>query len=362
MKDWFQVENNHEILSPSLLFYPDVIKSNIEKMIQVAGSTKRLRPHVKTYKCTEVVQMQLDAGISKFKCATLAEADMLAKMNVQDILIAYPLVGPMQNKFIQLSEKYSKTKFAVVIDHIDQLNQWKTCKPTSLNLYIDYDAGMGRTGAKANKVISLYKAIKKNFIFTGLHIYDGHIINHDREVRKKNVDTYFEEVDNLIKQIKNDSAGKNIEIICGGSITFPVHAAYPNRILSPGTTLLWDHGYTTNFPDIDFDIAATVLTRIISKPSEDHICLDLGYKAIASEMAETRVFFPQLKNAKRVGHSEEHLVLKVKNANTLKIGTVLYGIPWHICPTVALYQNANIIRKNTLVDQWEISARNRLLN
>jgi len=69
---WFEVGNVGEVDSPALLIYPDRIASNIDRMIQIAGSAQKLRPHVKTYKMAEIVKMQLAAGIDKFKCATIS--------------------------------------------------------------------------------------------------------------------------------------------------------------------------------------------------------------------------------------------------------------------------------------------------
>ena len=63
-------------------------------MVELAGGPARLRPHVKTHKTREIARMQLDAGVTKHKCATIAEAELLADVGVPDVLIAYPLVGP----------------------------------------------------------------------------------------------------------------------------------------------------------------------------------------------------------------------------------------------------------------------------
>src|SRR5258708_33374193 len=78
MSDWFAVDNSGEIPSPALLLYPDRIRENIRRMIRVAGGTNRLRPHIKTHKLAEVVRMQLEEGITKYKCATITEAEMAA--------------------------------------------------------------------------------------------------------------------------------------------------------------------------------------------------------------------------------------------------------------------------------------------
>ena len=72
-----------------------------------------------------------------------------------------------------------------------------------------------------------------------------------------------------------------------------------------------------------------------------------------------RVHFLNAPDAEPVGQSEEHLVVKVQDATKHKVGDVWYGVPVHICPTVALYDNAIIVNNNKVVDQWEVVARKR---
>ena len=151
------------------------------------------------------------------------------------------------------------------------------------------------------------------------------------------------------------------KIIAGGTPSFPIHAQRPEVECSPGTCVLWDYGYSSKLPDLDFLPAALVLTRVVSKPQSNRLCLDLGHKAIASESPHPRVFFPDLPEAKPVVHSEEHLVLETERAKEFKMGDVLYGIPWHVCPTVALHSHATIVRESRAGERWAIAARNRKL-
>jgi 3-hydroxy-D-aspartate aldolase len=77
-KVWYNINNVNELDSPSLLIYKERVQKNIELMISIAGSAERLFTHVKTNKMPEIVKMMLAAGITKFKCATIAEAEMVA--------------------------------------------------------------------------------------------------------------------------------------------------------------------------------------------------------------------------------------------------------------------------------------------
>ena len=90
----YLVSDPSAVFSPALLFFKDLIRQNIAHALEMAGGPERLRPHVKTHKTREIVGMQLDMGITKHKCATLAEAEMLAGCGAPDVLLAYPMVGP----------------------------------------------------------------------------------------------------------------------------------------------------------------------------------------------------------------------------------------------------------------------------
>ncbi len=88
-KKWYEVENVSEIDSPALLVYPERVKANIQTAIKMMGDINRLRPHIKTHKCAEVAKLMIDAGIYKFKCASIAEAEMLGICKARDVVLAY---------------------------------------------------------------------------------------------------------------------------------------------------------------------------------------------------------------------------------------------------------------------------------
>ena len=150
-------------------------------------------------------------------------------------------------------------------------------------------------------------------------------------------------------------------IVAGGTPTFPIHARRPGVQCSPGTSVFWDLGYETLLPDLDFTPAVLVLTRVISKPSAKILCLDLGHKAIASESPHPRVELLGLSDARAIGHSEEHLTIETDRADEFPVGTPLYGIPWHICPTVALHQEAIVIRNGRAEEKWQVVGRARTI-
>ena len=115
-------------------------------------------------------------------------------------------------------------------------------------------------------------------------------------------------------------------IVCGGTGSFPVFAKLqdPAVELAPGTCVFHDSGYGTSFPDMDFEPAVVMLTRVISRPSADRVTCDLGNKAVASDPPRgQRVVFPDLPGAEQVLHNEEHIVLQTPLAENYKPGDVL---------------------------------------
>lgn len=359
---WYRIGNVDTIDSPALVVYKDRVKENIRKAISMVAHVHLLRPHVKTNKIAEVCQLMLSAGIQKFKCATIAEAEMLAMIAAPDVLLAYQPVGPKIQRYISLAKKYPGTQFSCLTDnehHAQQLAQAFTANQLTANVFIDLNIGMNRTGIPANNALALYHSIValKGIKVMGLHAYDGHISDSDPTIRKSRSDKAFEAVNTLAAAII--AMGHTPVIIAGGSPTFPIHATRAGVECSPGTFVFWDWSYKNGLTDQPFDYAALVITRVISILDKTTICLDLGHKSVAAENPLPRVHFLNEPNAVPTGQSEEHLVVTVTDSSQHTPGDVWYGAPVHICPTVALYDKAYVVTNNKVDTSWEVIARNR---
>ncbi len=111
---WYRIENEDEVFSPSLLVYPERIEINISRMVEMSGDVSRLRPHVKTHKMPEIIKMQMNHGIYKFKCATISEAEMVARCGATDILLAMQPVGPGIERFFRLKQAYQNASISCI--------------------------------------------------------------------------------------------------------------------------------------------------------------------------------------------------------------------------------------------------------
>ncbi|MHC4494433.1 MAG: D-TA family PLP-dependent enzyme [Planctomycetota bacterium] len=360
-------DDEDKIPSPALLVFPELVKCNISKTIEIVGNPCRLRPHVKTHKVPQIVRMHLDAGIDKFKCSTLSEVMMVAEAGANDILLAYPLTGSAFPALSSLLQRWPAKTISVLVDNLASAKQLDSLARTNnleLPVFVDIDNGMERTGIKPDdEAFGLYTYLEESqhLKAAGLHVYDGHIHDNDLDKREASCSKDFESVLRLKEKLESDNFAIN-EMVCGGTPTFPLHAEFPDRILSPGTYTLWDYGYSDSFPDLEFSHAAWLLTRVVSKPGTKKLCLDLGHKAVASEMNQPRVRFAEIENYTVSCHSEEHLVIVTELADSFLVGDVLHGVPTHICPTVALHDQFYVIENNRLKTTWPIIARNRGMN
>lgn len=365
---WYQVSNIEELDSPALIVYPDRIKENIRLLTTMIDSVQRLRPHAKTHKTKEVALLMMEAGIQKFKCATIAEAEMLGLAGAPDVLLAYQPLGPKLQRFITLIKKYPGTHFSCLIDHAaaaHQQSQAFAANHLTVPVYIDLNVGQNRTGiAPGQPAIDLYETCMSlpGIQVAGFQAYDGHIHGKDLKTRTAATQAAYAPVEELQAALLKKGYPAPV-IIAGGSPTFPVHALRPAVECSPGTFVFWDKGYSDECAEQPFHPAAVLVTRIISLPDATKLCLDLGHKSVASENElSRRVYFLNAPDLKPVGHSEEHLVVEAGPGHSWKIGDVLYGLPIHICPTVALYERLITIEDGKTSGEWKVIARDRKIN
>jgi D-serine deaminase-like pyridoxal phosphate-dependent protein len=371
MNPAYRLNEPETVFSPSLVFYPELIRRNIARVIEMAGSPERLRPHVKTHKTREIVRMLLDAGVTKHKCATIAEAEMVASTGAPDVLVAYPLVGPNPGRLVELVRKFPNTSFSSLIDDIEATKALSAAMAkggVTTGVLLDLDVGQHRSGVPVGDgALALYElaaslpGLKPN----GFQLYDGHNNQPDRAAREAAVRDFIVPVLELRK--KAEAKGLPVpRLVCGGTPSFPVYAHMtdvPGIECSPGTFVLHDAGYGPKYADLGgITPAAVLVTRVVSRPTPDRVTLDLGNKSVAADpLLEKRVTLLDFPEYKTVGHNEEHLIVETAGAAKYHPGDVVYALPGHICPTVALHREVLIAENGKITGKWSVASRDRVL-
>lgn len=369
MQPCYRIADTSGIISPAMIVFSELLEQNLASMVRIAGNPSRLRPHCKTHKIQEIAELEIKHGIVKGKCATFAEAEMLANAGVRDIFLAYNLVGPNLRRAVEFRRRFPQVTFSITVDDPEvALKLGKIMHEAGLTIeaLVDIDTGQHRTGIPAGpQAFELYALVNgtPGLRPGGLHVYDGH--NHQRSVdeRRVAVEACWAPVARLLEQLR--SASYPIpRIVAGGTGSFPIFATKtePEIELSPGTIVFNDAGYSEMFPDLQFTPAALVLTRVISRPTANRVTLDLGYKAIASDPpAGQRLVLPDIPDAKAVLQNEEHLVIETSQADSIGVGDEFLAIPRHVCPTSALHRYVYVVRDGRVATTWNVAARDRQL-
>jgi D-serine deaminase-like pyridoxal phosphate-dependent protein len=370
MNPQYLIRDTSTVFTPALLFYKELIRRNIAHAVTMAGGPSRLRPHAKTHKTREIVRLQLDAGITRHKCATIAEAELLAQAGAPDVLIAYNMVGPNCGRLARLIARYPECHFSVLADHprgAAQLSEALVAAKATVDVLIDLDVGQHRTGiAPGPAAADLYASFARlpGLRAGGFHVYDGH--NHQ--------DSFHERESAALRGLEpvlalRDTVEKQglpvPRVVAGGTPTFAVYARLdvPGLECAPGTCFLHDDGYGSRFADLaGFRPAAVLLTRVISRPTPTRITLDLGYKAIASDPpAGKRCVLLNVPDYQPILQNEEHFVVETPAAERFGPGDEVYAVPTHICPTCALHQRAHVVEDGRVTEMWDIAGRDRVL-
>lgn len=367
--DMYDFTEATELPSPQLIFYKDIVLQNIGWVVHQAKGAANLWIHVKTHKSADLIRLLQSKGINQFKCATIAEAEMAAMNGAKSILLAYTLVGPNIDRYIELVDSYSETRFFAMVDSDYGIASLEDAARRSnldrVHVFVDLDVGQQRTGVDPSKAIDFVKrmALSDVLVFSGFHCYDGHVVDPDMRIRRDKVSAVHEIVDGLLDAVETLKVVDDPIVIYGGSPTFTLHTERVNRYFSPGTIILHDHGYARKYDDIKCTPGALIMGRVISHPAPDLFTIDIGSKAIASDPGvQMRGSIVGIGDkAKSVLQNEEHWVWKMNGYNLDKpaIGDVLFVIPEHICPSVALYREAVVVSDGRIESTWPIIARDR---
>ena len=380
-KSTYALLDTEELISPALIYYKDIILANTRRVIEMAGGTQYLWPHVKSHKAEGMIHMQVDMGITRFKCATIAEAEVTAaagedrrrpgapcpEASPLHIILAFPLVGPNVSRYLRLAAAFPKTVFYAIGDNFECLSilAKEACDmKMNMNVLIDTDMGMHRTGVPLDSLESLYErcAALEGITLKGLHCYDGHRNDRDIDTRKALAGETDRKMLEIQESLKKKGLGCDI-LVMGGTPSFPCRSGQKHFYLSPGTLFISDWNTYSRFPDLDFTPGAAIFTRVVSHQAGNTFTLDLGHKGIAADPAGDRGVIAGLKEARPVFQSEEHWVFSLPEGMKLpSIGSDQYVIPTHICPSSALYPELLVAQGGEIIKHWQVSARNRRIN
>ena len=354
----------------------DRVRRNAEQMSEVANRNKvRLRPHIKTHKCIEVANIQIEGHDGAITVSTLEEARAFARNGFTDITYAVPIE---KGKFAEAIElKRRGTKLNLLTDDaatVDALNKDAGEAGENFDVFLKIDCGTHRVGVEPHTLEAMEIPRKindaRNLNFAGLLTHAGH--SYDVKTKEEILQIARHERDSMVELADRLRAdGTEVPCVSIGSTPTMTHVDHLDGIdeIRPGNYIFFD-GYQATLGSCSFaDAALTVLAAIIHRdPSRRKLVIDAGGIALSKDRGPTHLDpacgyghvldLEGNETGMRVtGMSQEHGEIHAAEQETFerfKVGDRVRILANHSCLTAAQHSHYNVIENGQVVDQWQI--------
>ena len=352
------------IPTPAAVLDLDAFDRNVAMM---AGRAKAaglaLRPHAKSHKCSAVAHRQIAAGAVGICCAKLAEAEAMAAAGVAAILVTSPIAGAAQAaRAARLAEQIAD--FRIVIDHADGAAELGATSQGPIQVLIDVDPGMGRTGVHdAAQAVAVFRAIaaQPNLKLLGVQCYGGHWQHMEgANARAAAIADGMAYLSSVIAALRQ--AGAEIKVVTGGGTgSFAADAAQGVLTeVQPGSFAFMDREYRDALqgdPDGAFEQALTIAATVISANHPKWVTVDAGLKAFSTDGPLPVALTPKFAQCPYRFFGDEHGRLMRPEGQAVARGERVDFLPPHIDPTLDRYDVLHMIRGDVLVEIAPIEAR-----
>jgi D-serine deaminase-like pyridoxal phosphate-dependent protein len=372
-KDWRGV-SKWKLDTPCLVVNQDKLEQNVRAMQDhVTRFGKKLRPHAKTHKCSKIAKMQMEAGAVGICVAKVSEADVLVRNGVKGTLITSPVVTDY--KIATLLDCLSlDPDLMVVVDNpanAQKLGDEAKRRGLRLNVLVDLDPGMGRTGVYFRDGLALGQSIHSlpGLRLRGVQCYAGHVQHIPSfEDRMRTSLGWMEQAAAVVRQFRNK--GLPCEIFTGsGTGTCEIDGKIPELTdLQAGSYTMMDAEYLgigssdnpTRFEK--FPPALTLLTSVINTNHADHVTVDAGLKALYHDGATPFVLNPASPELRYEWRGDEHgQIVFPPGSRRFKLGDVLELVVSHCDPTVNLFDFLYMTRNDVVTDVWAVDMRGKCM-
>lgn len=353
-----------DIATPAAVLDLDAFDRNVLKMADRAKAAGlALRPHVKSHKCSALARRQIEAGAVGICCAKLAEAEAMAAAGIGAIMLTSPIVGAAQ------AERASKVArqiedFRIVVDHPDGAAELGAAAQAPIQVLIDVDPGMGRTGVHdADQAVAVFRAIaaEPNLQLIGVQCYGGHWQHMEgANARAAAVADGMARLRAVIAALRQ--AGARIDVVTGGGTgTFEADAAQGMLTeVQPGSYAFMDRQYRDALkddPDGAFEQALVIAASVISANHPTWVTVDAGLKAFATDGPLPVARTPKFVESAYHFFGDEHGLLIRPQGQPVVRGERVDFVPPHVDPTLDRYDVIHFVRGDTLVEIAPIEAR-----
>jgi len=363
-------KNKLELDTPCLVLDLDILEQNLRKVQAFADRAgKKLRPHAKTHKCSALAQRQMEAGACGVCAAKVSEAEALVKAGIDKILITGPVATPQKVKRLVDLLATAPSLIAVVDckEGIELLDAALHAKKTTMNVLLDVDAGLHRTGATPADALGLAEYIRSRpaLRLCGIQAYAGqvqHIRSYDE--RKATSLKCLQEAAAVFRELR--AAVETCTIFSSsGTGTFDIDAAIPEVTeLQPGSYVCMDADYLAIGSAEDaarfamFAPALRLLTTVVSNNQKGFVTVDAGLKSLYKDGGVPQIIGPEHSGMVYDWFGDEYgKVTCPGHRKAPPVGTVMELVTSHCDPTINLFDQYYLTRNTDVVGVWPIDLR-----
>ncbi len=362
--------NISDLDTPCLVLDMDLLERNLGKMQAAVGDAgKALRPHAKTHKCSALARRQIELGAIGVCVAKVSEAEALVKAGITEILITGPVATRMKiARLVRLLDA-APSLMTVVDDRspIDLLDEALRSKGMSMDVLLDVDIGLHRTGVRPADAPALadYILSRPALRLRGIQAYAGHVQQiHSFADRKAASHKCFQEVIPLFRALRAKTDACTI-FSASGTGTFDIDLDVPEITeLQVGSYAVMDAEYLavgsaedpTRFAP--FSPALRLLTTVVSRNQPGFVTVDAGLKTLYKDGAIPQVIGPGSTGLAYNWFGDEYgKIISDGSVEAPSIGTVLELVVSHCDPTVNLFDRYYLAKGSEVVGVWPIDLR-----
>ncbi len=356
-----------ELDTPALIVDLDVMEDNLRRMADYCRDHGlSLRPHAKTHKSPLLAQRQIDMGAEGITVAKVGEAEVMSEAGLDDLLLAYPVVG--RPKARRLREVLEHATVSVSLDSEEAVH-WvaMAAENRPVDVLVEIDFGMRRCGVlPGDEPLRLARAIEaeSGLRFKGIMLYSGHLQpdldGSTRGLQRLNAD--------LARQLELfQREGFQVEVVSGGTTPSAYYSHLVENLteIRPGTYIFNDRSTVQRGACTQDQCAAFLLTTVVSTAVPGQAIIDGGSKTFAADadvLGDSTGYgivirFPEIEFVRM---NEEHGYLQLGEGIELRVGQQLRVIPNHVCAATNLHDRVWGMRRDEVVEEWEVAARGRI--
>jgi D-serine deaminase-like pyridoxal phosphate-dependent protein len=338
------VKTIHDLQTPALLVDRRLFEDNLATMA-AALPGRRLRPHVKAHKSTDLARHQAAAGHEAFTCATIREVEGMAAVGLgADLLLANEVLD--MSRLAAVAASGARVTVAVDSDAVVDA----AARAGIGEVVIDVNVGLPRCGCAPEDAGRLAdQARQRGLTVRGVMGYEGHaMVIPDLDERRRVVG---ECMDKLVAA--HDAVGGDI-VSAGGTGTYAINT-WANEIQA-GSYALMDTAYGA-LPDLPFGPALSVLGTVVSTTGPANgipgwAVVDVGLKSLGMDHGN-----PTIPGGVVWFCSDEHTTWQPDDETTVRVGDRVRVRPAHVDPTVALHERMHVVDGDEVVEVLAVDLR-----